>query len=150
MIIYCEDCERPHFSKTGNARKCIVCWKITRGYELSKTDIAHQNLSNALHGFMEENKKLKMTPAALDQGTRERCLFLEKERLIRMQETAALHRQVEALTKEAEELRKTQQAPSLTESTLKELITLSHPDKHGGSALSTRVTQWLLSLRKKK
>ena len=27
------------------------------------------------------------------------------------------------------------------------LIVLCHPDRHGGSPLSTRTTQWLLSLR---
>ena len=30
---------------------------------------------------------------------------------------------------------------------LRELLMLCHPDKHGGSPLSTRTTQWLLSLR---
>jgi hypothetical protein len=32
---------------------------------------------------------------------------------------------------------------------LRELIVLAHPDKHGGSALSTRMTQWLLSVRQR-
>jgi hypothetical protein len=30
---------------------------------------------------------------------------------------------------------------------LRELLMLCHPDKHAGSALATRTTQWLLSLR---
>lgn len=31
---------------------------------------------------------------------------------------------------------------------LRQLLQLTHPDKHGGSALATEVTAWLLSLRK--
>lgn len=29
------------------------------------------------------------------------------------------------------------------------LVTLCHPDKHGGSPLATRTTQWLLALRER-
>lgn len=32
---------------------------------------------------------------------------------------------------------------------LRELLQLVHPDRHGGSALAVRVTQWLLELRRK-
>ena len=38
---------------------------------------------------------------------------------------------------------------SLLPQRVEQLIRLCHPDKHGGSSLSTEVTQWLLSVRKK-
>ena len=32
---------------------------------------------------------------------------------------------------------------------VRQLLQLAHPDKHGGSALATSVTAWLLEIRKK-
>jgi len=32
---------------------------------------------------------------------------------------------------------------------LRPLLSLCHPDRHGGSMLATRTTQWLLSIRKR-
>ena len=31
---------------------------------------------------------------------------------------------------------------------VRELLSLCHPDKHGGSPLATKVTQWLLTLKR--
>ncbi len=142
MVIYCEDCERPHFSKTGTARKCLVCWKIARDIPLSKADEAHQNLSNILHTYMEENKKLKVNSPVIS-GQQLQQLQLENMRL----STTLGHQahKIDALTKEIEELKKL----AIPQENLKNLITLTHPDKHGGGELATRITQWLLSLRKK-
>lgn len=41
-------------------------------------------------------------------------------------------------------------ASPLTTKKVEKLIRLCHPDKHGGSALATEVTQWLLDQRRKK
>lgn len=38
-------------------------------------------------------------------------------------------------------------AATLDKAKMRELLQLVHPDRHGGSALATRVTTWLLALR---
>ena len=38
-------------------------------------------------------------------------------------------------------------APTLDKARIRELLQLAHPDKHGGSALAARVTNWLLEQR---
>lgn len=39
--------------------------------------------------------------------------------------------------------------PPIDKARVRELLQLVHPDKHGGSELAQRVTQWLLDLRKR-
>lgn len=41
-----------------------------------------------------------------------------------------------------------QKSPWDDQEIIKKLILLCHPDKHGGSQVSTEITSWLLSMRK--
>lgn len=44
-------------------------------------------------------------------------------------------------------LRQAERASTIPPDVLKRLITLAHPDKHGGSRIATEATQWLLAQR---
>lgn len=131
MLVVCENCGLPHVSKTGSARKCLVCWKEFQGYELSKADNAHRNLA-------EETSKL------LDK-----IESLKKENAERTLKIATLTVELNALKSQSPNTNGTLSS-SIPEDTLKNLILLCHPDKHGNSTVATKVTQWLISLRKKK
>ena len=68
-------------------------------------------------------------------GTRLTLLHLEERR-------QHLERRIETLQAEAEEA-----LPPTFRHRLKQLLMLAHPDRHGGSRLSTEVTRWLLGLK---
>lgn len=53
---------------------------------------------------------------------------------------------VRQLKAEIERLRAT---PALDPLTMRKLLQLCHPDKHGGSATANDVTAWLLTMRQK-
>ena len=51
---------------------------------------------------------------------------------------------------EAQSAKRDRKAPSLPEELLRDMILLCHPDKHRNSEKATKVTRYLLALRKKK
>jgi len=132
MLLYCEDCGLPHISKTGTARKCLVCWKEVRGYDLNKADLAHRGLAEVFHGVLEENKRLK---AGVGAGGQEKLKALEAQ-------VVTLTAQLNALRNENDTLRK---GGNIPQDTLRSIISLCHPDRHSNSPLATKITQWLVA-----
>lgn len=66
------------------------------------------------------------------------------------QSDRTLRREVAYLREEVERLRAlvpagTSSPPTMDADRIRRLLMLCHPDKHGGSALATEVTQWLLA-----
>jgi hypothetical protein len=129
MIAYCEDCKLPYIFKRGSS-KCLVCWKEEREYDLSKADLAHKELARAFHGVLVENTALKASGA---NGANVKQLEAQ---------VAQLTAQMNTLRTENENLRK---GGNIPQDTLRSLISLCHPDRHSGSSLATKMTQWLVA-----
>ena len=116
----CEVCEKPFSSDKEWERLCLVCWKESRSYTLTKGD-------QAFSAMREEYISLLDEIASLEE---------ERDRY-----RALARKGVEKLKRlKADE-------PSLPPERLKQLIKLCHPDKHGGSEAAEAVTKWLLSMR---
>ena len=62
--------------------------------------------------------------------------------------TSETRREIERLRSEVERLRVMAEQPRVLDAkTLREIVYLTHPDKHSGSSLATTVTQKLLKMR---
>lgn len=120
MTKTCPTCDLPHVPpENSRARTCLPCWKLAQSFDLTKSDEAHQRL--ALHT---------------------RKLAAESESLAT--QVAKLREEVASLRARASQPAAAQPlAPDL----LKTLISLCHPDRHGGSATATAATQALIAMR---
>lgn len=58
-----------------------------------------------------------------------------------------LHQALEEAARLRRRLMEAEHRSAIPPDMLKRLITLAHPDKHGGSKIATEATQWLLSQR---
>jgi hypothetical protein len=83
-------------------------------------------------------------------------LYVGDKALLRLQEqyhkqAAEMAQLTDRYTRVRQKAKSLMQAAAspLTAKKVEKLIRLCHPDKHGGSALATEVTQWLLSQRRK-
>lgn len=121
-ISICVSCTLP-FVKTARSRmtECLPCWKQAQGYDLTKSDIAHQSLAHEFNSTLEAQKTMSKTITQL------------------LSEIQSLKSQNQTPTS----------STSLSPEFLKSLIMLCHPDKHSNSTLSTEVTKQLLAMRKK-
>lgn len=108
-------------------RKCIICWKTGAKYDLTKSD-------KAFAAIQTETDKLQKDVVRLSGEVRRLVDELEAEK----QKPPRKVRVREAETTSA-----------LTQEQIRQLIRLTHPDRHGNSELSNEMTKWLLSLRKK-
>jgi hypothetical protein len=53
MIKTCATCNKPHVPPSNSrAHNCLACWKLAQGYELTKSDEAHQRLADVTHTLM--------------------------------------------------------------------------------------------------
>lgn len=77
-----------------------------------------------------------------------RCWKASKEQTSDGDEYLAWYRKGYAAGLEAAEAKRAPK-PSLDPARLRELLQLAHPGKHNGSELSSKVTAWLLDLRKR-
>ena len=114
--------QRKHYEK-----KCPVCFKLDKGYELLWGDMA----------LLWCQQKIVSLQA--DVYLKEKALVEREKKLLQAQ---AKVQKLESDLKGAETL-KPGSIPVMS------LLRLCHPDKHGGSAESTEVTKTLLSMRKK-
>tara|TARA_B100001093_G_C26238015_1_gene763111 strand:- start:166 stop:588 length:423 start_codon:yes stop_codon:yes gene_type:complete len=118
----CCDCGRPFPKDQEWAKKCFLCWKDSRGYDLTKGDKCFLWAQQELARIVEETANMQ---------SMFRRLISEKERELR------------SLTASPGE------PADLDVRLLRDIISLCHPDKHGDSRKATDVTQRLLVLRGK-
>jgi hypothetical protein len=105
-------------------RKCIICWKTGAKYDLTKSDKAFQSIQ-------EETDRIQKD-------------------LVRMQgEVQRLMAELQTEKAKPKKVRVVEAEGALTQDQIRQLIRLTHPDRHGNSELSNEMTRWLLSLRKK-
>jgi len=146
MLVNCPHCQLPYVKEQSYQRSCIYCWREEQGHKLGTVDAAFRRLQ-------EEAKKKINTPPLQQVDIRSPDASLQ----MKLQATQLL---VNSLEKEVSELkRKLAERPvppppppsagSLTQDSIRELITLCHPDKHSNSPLATKITQWLVSLRRR-
>ncbi len=104
---YCRECNRPFPQKASWAKKCVLCFKEDRGYDLLSGDLSFLWAQMEIKRLQAENRELPNREA---QPT-------------------------------------TDPAPVLTEKFIRELLSLTHPDRHNNSDRSNRITGELLDLR---
>ena len=148
LVKRCEDCKKPFAAEEEWKRKCILCWKKSSNYDLSKSDVAYGLLQQEMlttevalgDARMEVRKVQEELAAALER--------LEKfKTAYRNLKSKTAHAKVESTEAKVESAEQPQN--HLTHDRVMQLIRLTHPDRHGGSALSNEVTKWLLELREK-
>ena len=124
----CEVCGGPFVNEDGYdyLHTCLVCWKESKSYTLTKSDKAFSRLQEHVQEVLEEHKK------KLGDVQKE----LEKAKKRADTATAKAKAQIASPTSER-----------ISAVHLKALIFLSHPDKHKNSELATATTKWLLNLR---
>jgi hypothetical protein len=79
-----------------------------------------------------------------------RCFAKQKEaeEHSRDEALARANEEIAALNAAVRQLLRERTAPGkIPPARLRQLIQLCHPDRHGGSKVSTEVTQWLLSMK---
>lgn len=143
-FITCPSCNLPYFKSKSIQRTCLYCWRESQGHKLGAVDEAFRLLQ-------QEAKKLKdkagVQPVNLDPNDPNMDLRFRLQAAqvhIRM-----LEAEVEALKKRGVPPAPPPAVGSLTQESIRELITLCHPDKHSNSPLATKITQWLVSLRRR-
>lgn len=123
----CSECKKPFIDPDEWRSSCIICWKKSKSYTLTKSDTAFEELQDYTAELEKDSEK-----------AHKRIVKLEKKL------AEAEDKLVEAEIGEKENSGNT----DLTEKQLKALLRLCHPDKHSNSELSNEVTKWLLKMRK--
>lgn len=122
------------------ALRCYPCWKI-------RDD---QQGKRRVEALMQEIVQLRQQ-VTYGGGDSDQWRRLEEEITDLKAERQALQHQLWFLERQATRrgngLNGQNLADHLPPDMMKRLLMLCHPDKHGGSAMSTRVTQWLLERR---
>ena len=77
----------------------------------------------------------------------QRVIALERENKVLKERAWKLNRKTIELTRELASLRRN--AATLDVDKVRPLLQLCHPDRYGGSALATRVSQWLLDQKRR-
>lgn len=125
-LVNCQECDLPFSARGRFDLTCLPCYKKARGYDITKADEAHIRLA--------ESTKALQDKSATNEA-----------------ELAKLKAQVASLqTKLAQAPSATQGISTkgmLTESFLKTLISLCHPDKHSNSERALEATKVLIALR---
>lgn len=117
----CTECGHPFPKDQDWARKCFLCWKDSRGYDLTKGDKCFLWSQVELTRIVEETSKMQRH----------------------------YRREVEKLKAALSTPEGPSEGAGLDARLLRDVISLCHPDKHGDSSRATKVTQELLALRAK-
>ena len=123
----CEVCELPFVSDREWEKLCLICWKESREYKLTKGDLAFK-------AMRDEYVSLEQSFSDLEEELEE--LRTERDKL-----RAAAKK----LLREAKASR--EEPSGLPKDKVRDLVKLCHPDKHKGSELAEAMTKWLLSQR---
>jgi len=123
----CEVCELPFVSEREWEKLCLLCWKESREYKLTKGDLAFRDMRDEY--------------VSLEQSFSE----LEDELKALQEERDKLRAAAKKLLREAKASR--EESSGLSKDRVKDLVKLCHPDKHKGSELAEAMTKWLLSQR---
>ncbi len=116
----CDGCGLLYPQRQSYERKCPVCFKLDKGYDLLWGDLS----------FLWSQQKIVALQAEV---AKKETALLESSKRLKTAEDA-VHRQ--ALL-----------APAVIP--VQDLLRLCHPDRHNGSTLATEVTKKLLAMRKK-
>jgi hypothetical protein len=145
----CDTCNKPFVADADWKRQCVICWKGDKEYKLGIGDLAFQAMQEAyvelqaavgesMEDVLDEKKAAEEAlEAARVANKRLTKLLAEKRKELR----AARAAQPPPFVPPA--------GPVLNQKQIHALIRLCHPDRHKGSELSTKMTQWLLNQRKK-
>lgn len=140
MITYCTDCEMPFVrAERSRALRCLPCWKNRQGYNHTKADDALILMSEALDELL-----CRLNGSEDTTSLNNKIKTLEaQEKILRAEiETLKVNLSIEM----GNRFRPPSQ--SIPKDKIKILLTLCHPDKHGGSnEKATEITKWLLSQR---
>jgi hypothetical protein len=114
----CRDCGRPFPQTEAWSRRCFVCYKQERSYDLLKGD------KYFLWAQVELQKH-------------------EKE----MSSLQGRYQELRRKDKERARVASPKQMPELSETLIRNLIQLCHPDRHNNNPKATAATRALLALR---
>jgi len=141
----CDTCNNPFVAEEDWKRQCVICWKADKGYKLANGDKAFQGMQAAyieLRGFNEQvAQNYSGTMMELEEA---REKLREEKRKMR-----ALRKELHGERQQRKKEKLGLNGPMLSQKRIMALIKLAHPDKHGGSELATKMTQWLLAHRSK-
>jgi hypothetical protein len=141
----CDTCSNPFVADEGWKKQCVVCWKADKDYKLGVGDKAFQAMQAAYIELRDFSEQVAQNYAhTMDE--------LESMGVANKRLTRLLREKRKEL--QAEKAKKAPPPPPppaapLSQEQVRALIKLCHPDRHSGSEAATKMTQWLLSLRRK-
>ena len=143
IIKTCPHCTKKYITEKSYSRACLPCWKRERYYDLSKADHALEMTQAYLTEVLDADQDSNRTYT--DEEWCERLMTLQRE--LKVEKSHVLYLK----GKLAEALREKTgiNAFGITKSFVVKLLTLCHPDRHGGSDEdATEATKELLRIRK--
>lgn len=148
-IVNCAACGLPHVPDSGRNAVCLPCWKQERGYDLTKSDLAHTRLQAAF----ATGANAASSNSGYSEADRQKHLKEIADLKVRLShQEKASSVTINGLNMVISELRaRAASTPtgSFTQDVLMKIIALCHPDKHDNSPSSTEITKLLLSMRKR-
>lgn len=123
----CDRCARKYPSDAAYKKLCAPCWKRQHGIDLHPTDLALDVTLTRVEVL--ESKVDQLTARVAQLTTRVAHLVAKLQRPVPPPPPPVTF--------------------SIPEDRLRVLISLCHPDRHGGSDRSNEATKWLLSQRNK-
>jgi hypothetical protein len=133
----CQECGLPFPRKESYKELCPICFKESRGYNILQGDLAFLWAQQSLEEARSEGEKAKT------KARKARASAIEA-----LQQAARSEERAVAAEKATRRAKRGRKNPAqLDPVVIKALISLCHPDKHGGSKKATEVTKLLLSMR---
>jgi hypothetical protein len=145
----CNDCGNYFVTEYSRSSTCLICWKRERDYTLSKADLAlelaqekiTQMISVQAETGGDPNQTAKIIEQTKEIGQLKLDISALRRKLTEAQITIANYR--------ADKNQNNSSGLGLTKKFVIKLLTLCHPDKHGGNDESaTEATKELLRIRK--
>ena len=147
---YCPSCGLPHVTEWSKS-VCLPCWKKEREYDLSKADLAFIDMQNEYQALAQQQAQGAPPPSSDRPGSN---ADLKRQIKVLVKKGQQQDRVISSLRSEVASLRRSRSTPSmgtLSQELIRTLITLCHPDKHGGnSEEASEATKQLLAMRKKR
>lgn len=126
----CDTCNKPFMDDEGWKRQCVVCWKNDKEWKLTVGDKAFQAMQDA---YCATSFSLQQARSQVEERDKQLEGAKHRIRALRLQIKSGQPRKSSSV---------------LTQSHIRALLKLCHPDKHGNSKIATEVTKWLLAQRK--